>query len=85
MQNSEINKVIELCLKKEFQNTIDILKLKIKLCETKKNALILNKPLWFQKKKLVLYNEEIKNIDRKIEKYMEEIEVELDKASSIEN
>lgn len=79
--NKVMNKIIDLSLKflnEEAKNCLNIICTKIKVCELQKKHLIENKPLFFQKKKIIEYNKKIEDINKEIFNCFKSLEEEID-------
>lgn len=79
--NKVMNKIIDLSLKflnEEAKNWLNIICTKIKVYELQKMHLIENKPLFFQKKKIMEYNKKIEDINKEIFNCFKSLEEEID-------
>ena len=79
--NKVMNKIIDLSLKflnEEAKNWLNIICTKIKVYELQKMHLIKNKPLFFQKKKIIEYNKKIEDINKEIFNCFKSLEEEID-------
>lgn len=74
------NKLLDLSTHKEIEISnyyINMVEISIRTCKLQIEHLEDNKPLWFQKKKLEVYNEEKEKLNNKLYNYYLEIEKEI--------
>lgn len=82
------NKVLDLCLHHQIEESYQYMRLKekqIKFCEIQIDHLKKHKPLWFQKKALKSYYEDIDLLEDKICDYYRQIEEEIDLIEKTKN
>lgn len=80
--NEDLNiKILDLCLYQQIEESFHWMKLvekQIKFCEMQIAHLEEFKPLWFQKKKLKVYYEDIELLEDKIYDYYRQINKEVE-------
>lgn len=79
--------IVNLCLKYHLEESNQYLKMiivQISACEARIKYLLKTKPYQFQKKKLKAYQEELDEIDNKIQKYYKDISNELKEIQEIQ-
>lgn len=78
--------VLDLCLYQGIEGSkkyLDILYLEIKMCKNQLEYLEIEKPKWFQKKKLERYQEEKKCLENKLSSYRQNVLKELELISKM--
>lgn len=82
INNQELDeKILTLCILNEIKNSeldLDIILCQIKLCEIELSHLKDNKPLFFQKEKLIKYNEDIEKVKKRLNKHYSNLFDEVD-------
>ena len=74
-------KIIDLCLWYQIEDShrwLDIINLQIKNCQMQLHFFEEEKPLWFQKRKLIEHNKQIEELENMIYKYYKELGEEAD-------
>ena len=87
ISNELIRKIVNLNIKQANEKTkldIEYLMIKIKKYESLINVLKTNKPLFFERKKLIEYNNRLSEYDSKINELYDEIGKELNLYHKIE-
>jgi len=80
VKNDINNKILDLCMHQQIQeslNFIKIIEIQIKYNTDRLELLKLNKPLWFQKRKLYEYETEKKDLELKLKNNYKQLEDEL--------
>lgn len=88
MNSNVIKKIIDLCLMYEEDYSkldIEAINLKIKTTYLQLEYLYDNKPLFFEKKKIIEYNEKVKDLEDKLLSCYNEIEKEVKLITSIQS
>lgn len=86
--NNITEKLLKLYSHNEIDNSkfnITVIQKKIDNCKSELDYLIDNKPYWFQKKKLSIYEQKVEKLNKKIHKYNLEIEEQLDIINKLKN
>lgn len=80
--------ILDLCIYQgieDSKNYLDILYLELKLLKNQIEFLDQDKPFWFQKKKLEIYNKEREELENKLSNYHEKILYELNLIAKLDN
>ena len=80
--------ILDLCIYQgieDSKNYLDILYLELKLLKNQIEFLDQDKPFWFQKKKLEIYNKEREELENKLNNYHEKILYELSLIAKLDN
>lgn len=81
-------KILDLCLWYQIEDsnmTIKLISHQIDFCKLQKNHLLDNKPFWFQKEKLKIWEQELEEIDAKIFSYYKDIGNEINIINKMQN
>lgn len=87
-QNNITEKLLKLYSHNEIENSrlnINMIQKKIDNCKSELDYLMDNKPYWFQKKKLYIYDQKIEELNKKIHKCNLEIEEQLEIINKLKN
>lgn len=88
VKNDINNKILDLCMHQQIQeslNFIKIIEIQIKYNTDRLELLKLNKPLWFQKRKLYEYETEKKDLELKLKNNYKQLEDELVMIDKLQN
>ena len=78
MGSKKVNEIIDVYLNKISKSNIEILENNIRMCETLKNNLLMQKPKFFEFRKKKKYHAELNNLNSKYNEYLILLEKELE-------